>query len=225
MKNTQALAIKNLLFIIIIVAMSYTGIQAQNTNDLQSASFTIADNKQEAETMALQKNTIYTELGSNGSFYSINFDQIFMATDNFRLSGRIGLGLTNGIFSGDIDPIIPLETNLWWGGNNHYFETGLGITAAFGIEETSPSLSQERESGVRFNSPVSGKEYKSLYINTRLGYRYQKPEGGFFFRAGITPTLTAYALESGPQPRIEGSISIGFTFNKKPASIPVLMWN
>jgi len=24
-------------------------------------------------------------------------------------------------------------------------------------------------------------------INLRVGYRYQKPQGGFFFRAGITP--------------------------------------
>lgn len=209
------------LSMFIALIFSCFAVYAQGLGNVNPAS---ANNQ--ITSIELQKNTIYAEVGGNGTLYSLNFDQIFLAADNFRLSGRIGLGVTSNVFSGDIDPIIPVEWNLWWGGkNNHYFETGIGVVAALGAQETSASLSNTTESGVTIRRPVGNKEYNSMYAFTRLGYRYQSTNGGLFFRAGLTPTITAYAKNASPSPRLEGSISVGITIKQKPARIPVLNWN
>jgi len=55
---------------------------------------------------------------------------------------------------------------------------------------------------------------KSIYGSVRLGYKYQKPNGGFFFKAGLTPVFELYAI-SGSE--LETSypffcFSLGYSF-------------
>ena len=131
----------------------------------------------------LKRNTIFIELLGNGGFYSLNYDRILISKEKWKLAGRAGVSYFN--FFDDFNTqyyAIPLEVSYLVGKGNHYLETGLGITPFYkfgeGIEE--------------FNH-----EQKTLFITStaRIGYRYQRKDGGFFFKAGWTPQYTkAYRL-------------------------------
>jgi hypothetical protein len=125
------------------------------------------------------KNTVFAEIGGNSpSIYSFNYDRIFYQKDCFKMSFRAGFawypsGKTElGLY---YTTTFPIELNLLLGKSRKYFELGLGYTqtvlAGFTLE------------GKR-NS-----EYIPLIVSPRIGYRYQKDEGGFFFRIGYTPLL------------------------------------
>ena len=209
----------------VVLALVFAGIALQ----AQESAISTLDTEQEGvkfQTVEMQKNTVYAEIGGNGSLYSVNIDQVLLSGRNFKISTRIGLGLSSSIFKNDIDPIIPIEGNIWFGKGKHHFETGLGVIAAFGFDETPPATVVITENGTKVAQFQSGEEFTSMYAFTRLGYSYQNSYGGLFFRAGVTPTVTAYTKSGGANPKIEGSISVGYTFKtKKPAQIPVINYN
>ncbi|QQS29218.1 MAG: hypothetical protein IPM47_20685 [Sphingobacteriales bacterium] len=210
-------------FVVLVLVLAGLSIQAQENSNLATA----PDQEETIfQTVEIQKNTFFAEVGGNGTLYSVNIDQVLLAGHNFKISTRIGMGLSSSVFEKDIDPIIPIEGNIWFGKNKHHFETGMGVVAAFGFDETPPATIQITENGTKVIQYQSGQEYTSLYAFTRIGYRYQNSNGGLFFRAGITPTVTAYSKVEGANPKLEGSISIGYTFkSKKPAQIPVINYN
>lgn len=213
---------KKALLVLALVWAGFT-LQAQNTVTTQLPE---EEERTLVPTVAMQSNTVYAEVGGNGTLYSVNFDQILLTGKNFKISSRVGMGLSSSIFSGDIDPIIPVEGNIWFGKSKHHFETGIGVVAAFGFEETLPITVQVTENGTKVSQYQPGKEYTSLYAFTRFGYRYQNTNGGLFFRAGLNPTITAYAKSGGLNPKLEGNVAIGYTFKtKKPAQIPLINYN
>jgi len=215
---------KKLLLTLAFVGASLN-LTAQNT---ANTTLTATDEEEgvKVPTVAMQSNTVYAEVGGNGELYSVNFDQVVLSGKNFNISFRVGLGLSSSIFKGDIDPIIPLEGNIWFGTDKHHFETGLGVVAAFGFEETLPVTVQFTDNGTKIAQFQPAREHTSLYAFTRFGYRYQQKDGGLFFRAGINPTVTAYAKSGDLNPKLEANIGIGYTFKtKKPAQIPLINYN
>jgi hypothetical protein len=95
--------------------------------------------------------------------------------------GSVGFSLWADRVGGStvFNPAIPLELSGLIGNGNHHLELGLGVT---------PHLATSLE----FNPETSELEDKVVFgslIPLRIGYRYQKPEGGFFFRVGYTPII------------------------------------
>lgn len=69
--------------------------------------------------------------------------------------------------------------------------------------------------GMLFGNKLDrGEKYKILDLIAFIGYRYQKPDGLFLFRAGITPFLSldndANYPDKGYFPSV--GVSIGFRF-------------
>ncbi len=120
----------------------------------------------------VRRNTFFLELGGNGMFYSLNYDRILLSRDTWKLSGRVG-ALYVPSFKADNRHMtgVPLEISYLRGRGKHFLEVGLGLT---GLYDTYP-LSETR---IR-ELAVMG--------TARIGYRYQKPEGGLFFKTGFTP--------------------------------------
>ena len=117
-----------------------------------------------------KKNAVYLELLGQGLLYSVNYDRILLVGNKLALSGRVGLSYypDTGFF--DTNTIaIPIEFNLLVGKGLTYFEFGLGGTYMQGLDKSSFS--------------------KSLLASLRLGYRYQKDDGGLMCRIGFTPLL------------------------------------
>ena len=124
-----------------------------------------------------KRNTLFIELGGNSPFYSLNYDRIIVNKINWKLAARIGAmylydnrsyleSIRNKNYS------IPLELSFLKGKNNHNLEIGIGATAFF----------KEYVETTRDN-------FLSLASFGRIGYRYQKNNGGIFFKVGFTPII------------------------------------
>jgi hypothetical protein len=128
--------------------------------------------------------SVHLELGGNVGRYAFNYERLIYQKRAFKVLGSVGFALWSdpNLIKGNTRwyPAIPLELSTLLGRRNHHLEFGLGITSY--LLRT-----------VNF-STVSGKFVQSegpAFIRTvvplRVGYRYQKPDGGFFFRVGYTP--------------------------------------
>lgn len=148
------------------------------------------------------KNALYLEVGANAIYYSINYERIFYQQANFKMAARAGvsaipINIANKNYGGYI---LPLEIVGLLGKSKHHLEVGTGITP-YWMPHQIRGFEEEFDS-YKFNA----------IIPIRIGYRYQKPEGGFFFRAGYTPF---YSLEEGmirPFILLFGGVSVGKSF-------------
>jgi hypothetical protein len=116
-------------------------------------------------------NAIYLELGGNGLIYSLNYDYRFN-TDWSARAGVMYLPIEDVTLT-----IVPIIANYLYG-NNHMLEIGAGIAYV--------GISFETDDDEFFSFSGSG-----VVGTGTFGYRYQKVDGGFVFRAGITPIFGA----------------------------------
>ena len=66
-----------------------------------------------------------------------------------------------------------------------YIELGIGINYNIGLAKRRLEFSSDFN-----NSSVNSEEsLKALWASFRFGYKYQKPKGGLFIRAGFTPLI------------------------------------
>jgi hypothetical protein len=119
------------------------------------------------------KNAIYLELFGPAVFYSLNYERVFG-----QVAGRVGLGFFDTGSSNYKWFAVPLTaTYLGIGSKTHMFEIGGGIVIHY------------------FDNSVSwgviSSQYKDAMVLGALvcGYRFQPPNGGFFFRAGVSPVF------------------------------------
>ena len=175
-----------------------------------------------APSINVQRNTVFVEVGHNGSLYSLNFDRILLGTGNFKLATRAGLGINSNAFSGDIDPSLSLEADGLWGKSSHYLETGLGVLTGFGFEQTVASTVSESENGTKVVKYTPAKEYNTLNLLGRIGYRYQNPNGGLFFRASVMPLATVYSKTGKNSINLAGAVGLGYTFKTKSKTVPAV---
>lgn len=143
-------------------------------------------------------NAVYLELGGNALLYSINYDRRFR--DN--ISGRAGLmfmtisGTAETGEAADVNiALVPLMANLLVGDGNGRLELGAGPLIGLAGGDVQDVEGNDFEfSGVG----LAG-------VTTTFGYRYQRPTGGFLFRASLVPYYSG-----GPQ--LWGGLSAGWAF-------------
>jgi hypothetical protein len=117
----------------------------------------------------------YFELGGSAVVASVNYEQ--RVNENWY--GRAGLSWVRGE-SGDQTAttfIIPLTAS--WVSRpqaNHHLEVGGGLTVAAGDRQDLYGVSGDDK-------------YAAVLATGIVGYRYQKPAGGFQFRAVLTPVV------------------------------------
>lgn len=132
-----------------------------------------------AETFTVKK-AIYLEVGGSSGIYAINYSKIFHQKGKLKLNASAGFSMlpNEKIDSKTIWlPAIPLEISALFGKSSHHLEMGFGFTSY--LDKTTAIDSETFE--------LSDKVVFGAVIPVRIGYRYQKPEGGFFFRIGYTP--------------------------------------
>lgn len=125
--------------------------------------------------------SVYVELGGAG-LASVNFDMRLQKKED-GLGFRAGIGgftirQDYGFGQTERDGIltVPLELNYLLGKDRrHYFEMGAGATFV--------SVSNNYNN----NGTNSDDKFSSTFGHLYFGYRLQPSEGGFLFRAGITP--------------------------------------
>lgn len=160
---------------------------------------------------SIKGSTFFIEAGGNTFFYSLNYDRLLKVADKWRLAGRVGAMYLNTFTAQNRNIFaIPIEFSYLRGKQNNFFEVGLGFTAYYDrYSYNNPSI------------PIRDNEVKDLIPMAvlRIGYRHQKPDGGLFYKVGLTP-LAGIVLDvrqgadnSSPERFAEpwGGAAIGWT--------------
>lgn len=135
------------------------------------------------------RHVIYAELGGAAFGASFNYEYVFYQHPNARFAARIGLG-----FSPFTDPAMtsPLGLVLISGRKNHHMELGFSN-----------------------NTLLDDKGFSFMGMG-QMGYRFQKPEGGLFFKVSYTPYLTNYDFKNYNH---WGGVSMGWAFKGKKVDV------
>ncbi len=162
---------------------------------------------QDSTPLFTAKNAIFLELGGNGLLYSLNYERMFYQKGIFKSAARIGLTTLPRKIETETktywDVALPLELVGLIGRSKHHLELGIGYTPSY-IAKTKLEIGG---SGFEFD----GYRLTSV-VPLRIGYRYQKPDGGFFFRAAYMPTLDLHPDVNRKLRLIHGGISLGKSF-------------
>ena len=126
-------------------------------------------------------NAAYVEGGGNALYYSINYDRVIPLSQNLSIAPRVGFAFLPWIenSSRNFGSIrIPTELNVLWSKDrlsSNFVEVGIGM-----------SFIQLRQNVTYLETGATGNRNTLGKVTlARLGYRYQKPEGGLMFRAGV----------------------------------------
>lgn len=136
---------------------------------------------------SIKKNSVYVEfLGSSPYLYNLSYDRILLSEGKTILSAA--LGIQNFFHIQEDNPLnsrfsMTPQVNLLFGAK-HYLEVGIGA---------------------HFLS------LQDVAIPFRLGYRFQKDEGGLFFKAALTPLFLPEPGFFGKQFLPWAGLSIGYT--------------
>ena len=128
----------------------------------------------------IEKNTVYAEAFGQGFCWSLNYDRLFNTEKRIMNSYTAGIVYVpqsiqfgDGTYYG-----IPLSYNWLIGKKSHHLELGVGLTSLL----------------VNPNSSVKSDFY--TYLTPKIGYRFQRPQGGLFFKATATPMIDLLSVNT-----------------------------
>jgi len=148
-------------------------------------------------------NTLFIEIMGNALLYSVNYERLIKFKSKNKIAARIGFHFSND-FNKNIQKItsIPIEFSYLHpvSSKNHYLEFGLGLLYLYDIFIDLNHVDQY------------------FFATSRIGYRYQRRDGGFFLKAGITPLFELFVINRDPAnidyPKLYpwAGLGIGYTF-------------
>ncbi|MBI4945723.1 MAG: hypothetical protein HY840_04900 [Bacteroidetes bacterium] len=126
-----------------------------------------------------KRNTIYIEAFGQGLLNSLSYDRLYRTNKIIKTSVSAGLTVVPSIGVGDFYFGSQISYNVLFAKKNHHLELGVGLN--FLIETMTEGVEYLGESG-------DEKNYYS-YFTPKLGYRFQRPQRGIFFRLAFTPLV------------------------------------
>jgi len=134
-----------------------------------------------------KKNILSIEfIGVSGSVFNLNYDRVLYLTPNYHINLSLGFGYFPSVKNWNPIIGIPVIINLSMGKTKHFFEIGTGLAYNSGLQQSGYDYLGDFGGN---SSLVDVESVKGLLWSSRLGYKYQKPSGGFFLRAGFTPLI------------------------------------
>jgi hypothetical protein len=150
---------------------------------------------------------IYAELGGAGLAYSFNYDFRFDKGDINSWGMRVGAGgwsrNDNNYSEGLLT--VPLQVNRLLGKSRHFFEFGGGATFIYYRDRSSWGGTDYVYKN--FNFILDSGNTPAFMGTLNMGYRKIPEDGGFTFRANITPLFN----HTGFWP-LFGGVSFGYAF-------------
>ncbi|HTF03235.1 MAG TPA: hypothetical protein VK826_04385 [Bacteroidia bacterium] len=147
--------------------------------------------EQKTDSMARAKNTVFVELLGRGVLYSVNYERWLFSYRSLDFSGQVGLSVMK-----NQDLItFPLALNVMKG-KVHHPMISIGYTQV---------LWQQPTNFFKNDYP------ESIFI-VGAGYKYQRPEGGFYFTLQV---MKFFPVDENIL--IWGGLGIGYTFKQQTA--------
>jgi hypothetical protein len=148
---------------------------------------------------SIKKNTIFFEGYGNAGrvFYSINYERLFPLKSIYGISIRVGTSyaIKQGVSA------FPVLVNLMTGKRKSHFEIGMGCVSYFNV--LYPNVETDIDKYL-------------IALTGNIGYKYQRPDGGFFFKVSYTPVFYNSFVKQDPLMVFAGivdiGVSIGHTF-------------
>lgn len=137
----------------------------------------------------IKRNTIYVEAYGQGLTYSINGDRLFRIDKKIKTSVTAGITL---VPASDVFILAtPVSYNWVFGQRKSHLELGVGFTPMYLRESNIDAGRGYRdENGLYQYERFKGHENNLYtYFSPKIGYRYQIPEGGLFFRCNLMPHI------------------------------------
>lgn len=142
--------------------------------------------------------SVFVEALGSGGYYSVNYDRYLFESRKAWFSIRAGLCVMYPKITSSgtraLEYRIPVMLNRIQGKANNHFECGIGLGMYNGY--VTPELSNE------------AKRKSLAIIDTFIGYRFQKKDGGLMFRIGATPFFVISERAFVPW----GGLSFGYNF-------------
>lgn len=157
----------------------------------------------------LEAQTVYIDmLGNSAGFYTVNYEHLLSDKGQKIWSLHAGAGMYNE-FETYTHKSFPVGVSYYnKKESNHHKEIGLCLNYVEGLEDNRNSWIVE---GVQYS--------KTLVAIANIGYRYQKPKGGFMFKAYYAPAMVLKEFEEPPYHftrqtlyTFNFGISLGYTF-------------
>ncbi len=144
-----------------------------------------------------KRNTIYAGFANEGALYSINYDRIFSQNKKFAWSYRIGFSILEEAV------VMPVGVYLLTGKGNSHAE--FSFTVIPYIDKYQSMFKEDDLSD------------KYIYLVPGVGYRFQKPNGGLFFKVFGSPTVfldppSSNFWKMDPKLRFMVGGGLGFSF-------------
>lgn len=120
-------------------------------------------------------NAVYLEIGGSAVVPSLNYER--RVSDDWY--GRIGASVVTGESASGTDRTFVIPVTASWVSrrtSNHHLELGGGVTIAAGDRQDLYDIGDEGE-------------FSTVLATGIVAYRYQRPAGGFQFRAALTPVV------------------------------------
>lgn len=134
------------------------------------------------------KNVIYANAGTLGIWFtaSANYERQLFSTDN-KFYVIYYLRASAGAFATWVadGPYGSLSIQGVFGAKKSHLEFGLGLAAFYDKSGYENEFSSANYLYQGYESELSKGDYTNITPAVSLGYRYQKPTGGFVFRTGI----------------------------------------
>ena len=129
---------------------------------------------------SIKKHTIYGEVFGQGFSGSINYDKIVNINHKVMNSHTFGLTYTPESlqFGGGLYVGGHYAYNFIFGKKNNHLDLGIGISALY-------------------NNNWGWGDKIYTYLTPKIGYRYQRVNGGVFFKANINVFLALVSLRKG----------------------------
>lgn len=127
-----------------------------------------------AQEILVKKNATYIEIAGSGLLYSLNYDRLLVVDQKLRFSSTIGMWYIPPMPSfSDFSYMIgsTIGFNTLFGRETHFAELGINL-----------SYMSMRD--------IEDNQFHTVFLPIRIGYRYQKDEGGLFLRASLMPIIS-----------------------------------
>jgi len=150
------------------------------------------------------QHNLFVEIGGNSVYlYNLTYDCSYAFTEKHKIAVGAGVMYMPKFSWIVLDPIFgaSVQVNFLYGKKHHYLETGTGISFPFAFEYYK-------------NVWITNLDF---FIPMRIGYRYQRSDGGLFWKIAFVPCIAPigdYFLGK-VIPIPSAGIAIGYTFKTK----------